>query len=374
MPFSDTSATRATESVVHSIFIAVAMAGVMGLWQHIHTGHDVLWLVVGVLVMAWPLNLAERAMAVRSGLPPIAGMQQLTREVDAARLWRASAYASWLLSVVLAASFMLLAAVSATQLLQSALQLSEDVLSSDVMVPVVSVLLLALSLLRYVGHASVMAWVFVLLGLIALALFGAVQGVRLPLETTLMWPELAAVSPLLGGALLGAAGASVRWREQQDTPRVTGFLGFAVTLLAALALLAAWLSPFVAVCLMVVAALLACTAVLRPALAILQARGLALMPSLLVLFVLVQLLVELAWYGLSLSQLAPVLTGLTLLMLLNALIVAIFVGWKMKISHARKALGFRSEAIYNLWRVAVRWLAPSLVLYVLWQAILVLQP
>ncbi len=44
--------------------------------------------------------------------------------------------------------------------------------------------------------------------------------------------------------------------------------------------------------------------------------------------------------------------------LLTALGFTIFVGWKMKISHMRKALNFNSEGIYNLWRIAVRVLIP----------------
>ena len=30
----------------------------------------------------------------------------------------------------------------------------------------------------------------------------------------------------------------------------------------------------------------------------------------------------------------------------------------MKMSHARKALNLPSEAAYNVWRIAIRWVAP----------------
>jgi hypothetical protein len=40
------------------------------------------------------------------------------------------------------------------------------------------------------------------------------------------------------------------------------------------------------------------------------------------------------------------------------LIYAIFAGWMMKISHLRKALNFSSEAVYNLWRIAMRIVLP----------------
>lgn len=44
--------------------------------------------------------------------------------------------------------------------------------------------------------------------------------------------------------------------------------------------------------------------------------------------------------------------------LLAVLILAIFAGWVMKISHLRKSLEFKSELNYNLWRVLVRWVIP----------------
>jgi len=44
--------------------------------------------------------------------------------------------------------------------------------------------------------------------------------------------------------------------------------------------------------------------------------------------------------------------------LLVCLVYALFSGWAMKISHLRKALGFDSEALYNLWRVAMRIMIP----------------
>ncbi len=48
--------------------------------------------------------------------------------------------------------------------------------------------------------------------------------------------------------------------------------------------------------------------------------------------------------------------------LLCTLVISLFAGWQMKISHLRKSLNFKSELRYNLWRVAVRWLVPLAVL------------
>lgn len=51
--------------------------------------------------------------------------------------------------------------------------------------------------------------------------------------------------------------------------------------------------------------------------------------------------------------------------LLLVLILAIFAGWAMKISHLRKSLEFKSELNYNLWRVLVRWVIPIAVVVAL---------
>ncbi|RYZ82513.1 MAG: hypothetical protein EOO68_34295 [Moraxellaceae bacterium] len=64
--------------------------------------------------------------------------------------------------------------------------------------------------------------------------------------------------------------------------------------------------------------------------------------------------------------LLPVQSVLTLIMVILALMVcvlyAVFSGWMMKISHLRKALNFEQEAIYNLWRVAIRVVIPVAVI------------
>lgn len=44
--------------------------------------------------------------------------------------------------------------------------------------------------------------------------------------------------------------------------------------------------------------------------------------------------------------------------LLSCLAYTIFAGWIMKISHLRKVLNFSSELYYNIWRIAVRIVAP----------------
>lgn len=44
--------------------------------------------------------------------------------------------------------------------------------------------------------------------------------------------------------------------------------------------------------------------------------------------------------------------------LVSCLLYSLFAGWMMKISHLRKVLNFSNEIYYNLWRIAVRIVAP----------------
>ena len=40
------------------------------------------------------------------------------------------------------------------------------------------------------------------------------------------------------------------------------------------------------------------------------------------------------------------------------LLLVLFVGWQMKISHLRKSLNFANEGFYNIWRIAIRIIVP----------------
>lgn len=57
------------------------------------------------------------------------------------------------------------------------------------------------------------------------------------------------------------------------------------------------------------------------------------------------------------------------LLILLSFIMAVFVGWKMKISHARKDLALPDETIYNLWRIAIRIIVPLGLILVAWKAL-----
>ena len=73
-------------------------------------------------------------------------------------------------------------------------------------------------------------------------------------------------------------------------------------------------------------------------------------------------LVSLVLAALPTQWLVGALASVSLVMVL---VLAVFVGWFMKISHLRKSLNFATEARYNLWRVCIRLVVPLAVLMAL---------
>ncbi|MFZ3074711.1 MAG: hypothetical protein WA114_00870, partial [Psychrobacter glacincola] len=56
---------------------------------------------------------------------------------------------------------------------------------------------------------------------------------------------------------------------------------------------------------------------------------------------------------------------LVIISTIAVLLLSVFAGWQMKISHLRKSLNFGNEAFYNLWRVAIRLVVPVALLLAL---------
>ena len=91
----------------------------------------------------------------------------------------------------------------------------------------------------------------------------------------------------------------------------------------------------------------------------------------LVIQALILLLPVLIW---AVPQASAIFYSLVVLYgLVLSLAYAIFVGWLMKISHLRKSLNFSSEALYNVWRVFIRIVAPLSIIVALvgWISLLV---
>ncbi len=352
----------ASESAVSSIIVAMTVLAWAGL-----VGAGALWAELPFMAMsavfaAWPLALAERALAVRSKRSLIDGMQHLTRESDAARGWRFIAYSgllAGLLAMVLTATWV---SVFATVAVQSLMQDQSGWLSSAMLVPALTIFAIFLGLLRYVGRANLTHWLLPMLLLAGVSAYSLSHEQVWPLDSSLALPGgIGWSAALLIGALLGGAGLMVRWPWQQHVTPQPLLQGASVVFAMAM-LISLMLPGLAAVLLAAVACLLMLLALARPWLAVLSARGLAMWPALFVVLVVITGLAELLWYTAGLVRLQQLSLVLLLWMTVNALVLAIYAGWVMKMSHARKALNLPSEAAYNVWRIAIRWVAPIILL------------
>lgn len=321
------------------------------------------WLLagIGLLLAAWPLLLAERALGLRARKPLLTGMQVLTREADAVRGWRVLAWSSLGASLLGLTLMSLLAGLLATQAVQT-LAVGRVELPAGVQLwPVLTVVALLTALLRPLGKAPVLAWALPVALLLGVLLLEAQRGAVTPLQTDIL--RLAALPPeamLLVGALALGGGLGVHWQlAAQEEPRLSP-RALLLTLVVAVVVLAGLhvAAGLLATLLSFVVTLLAMTALVQPALAVARARGLTPVMALALIFVPVVLLGEVIWFFGGLDALPELGCALALWMTLNLLVLAVFAGWVMKISHVRKALQLPSEGIYNLWRVAVRWVAP----------------
>lgn len=352
------AAANAQAASVQSITVAIVVlvwAGLMGagvLWEQLPL------LVLSAIFAAWPLALAERALAVRSERTLIDGMQHLTRESDANRAWRVLAYSALmagLLATVLTATW---AGVLSTIALQTLLQSQSGWLASALLVPALTTVAVFLGLLRFIGHANLMVWLLPMLLLAGISGYTVTHDQSWAVASGLTLPGGAGWSAawLLGG-LLGGAGLMIRWPWQQHTTRQP-MLQMASAVFASAMLIAILVPGMAAVLLAAVACLLMMLILAQPALAVLMARGLGRWPALFVVLVLVTGLAELLWYTGGIVRLQQLSLLLLLWMTVNAFVLAIYAGWVMKMSHARKALKLPSEAAYNIWRIAIRWVVP----------------
>lgn len=353
------------ERTAHALLLALAMTVLLA---PAGASHAVL-AGLGLLLAAWPLALAERALGQRVRKPLLSGMQVLTREADAPRGWRVLAWSSLVASVLALALVSLLAGALITQAVQTLANGHAGLPGSAQLWPVLTVLALLTGLLRPLGKAPVLVWLVpVVLLLVVLAL--QVQGAAIaPLQSDLLRVgALPADAALLAGVLSLGGGLGVLWQLAPVDGQRLSVRGLVLTLVLAAVVLAGFClgaGGLLATLLAAVVALLAITALVQPALAVAQERGLKPVMALILIFVPTVLITEAIWFFGGIDALAGLGRVLAVWMALNLLVLAVFAGWVMKVSHVRKALQLPSEGIYNLWRVAVRWVAPITLLVAL---------
>lgn len=393
--------TRARDVVVLSSLLGLAM---LHLWElprqaALHGGIAFVgaWFL-GLLLLVLPLLLLEFMLGKRSRRSPLEGFAFLTREADAKRFWRAAAWGSTLASLLALAAVALVAGGSINYLAREVGLVSATVNEVSATGPALplgtgALLLLAagLSLLapaiRSVLLVGVLALVLVLLAVSALGGLGMVELLysATPLDSE-DWRAAFRLALLsLGGGL------GVLWVGGMRLPREAALgrlaLGLVALQLVFAVLLMLALAPFVAVqainagsglqvvpsgtavwlllVALILIALLALKLLAEPLLLRLIEKGLERLPAVVVVFVAATVLAEAVWFFGHAAGVQGLLKVLGVLLLLVLFGLSVFTGWAMKISHARKELALPSEAIYNVWRVAVRLVVPLCILWAL---------
>ncbi|MEL0620098.1 hypothetical protein [Psychrobacter proteolyticus] len=334
-----------------------------------------LWLLAMVLV-ALPVVYAEIALAYRSVEGPLAGMQKLTREADVSPIWRSFGWLAALVSIVIAA---LVISGASTGILSALTELNSvpDVPSFAIAAGLMVIALL-LSLL---GVAPLPIG----LGLMVIGLLlGFANGVpnagfAMTDVSLTEWARAVALALVSVGAGTGLywfgqnlvskqTVTAVEANNQQAKNRAATREYRATKLV-----LPIWVLQL----LIGVVALFTSGMSLPPIGQLLYWGGVLFVASYLLHYSTQQLTHK---FGLVVSLIITFAVALLLVVAIPTawlvgilviissiavLLLSVFAGWQMKISHLRKSLNFSNEAVYNLWRVAIRLVVPLALLLAL---------
>ena len=337
-----------------------------------------LWLLAMVLV-SLPVIYAEIALAYRSAEAPLAGMQKLTREADASALWRGFGWLAALVAIIIAA---LVISGASTGLLTALIDLNS--------VPEVPNFAVAAGLMVIAALLSLLGVTPLPIGL-GLMLIGLIFGVAngLPNITFAMtnislgeWARAVALALVSVGAGTGlywfgqnritkqaVTAVGVDNHYAQNPSRAQASSEYRATKLV----LPIWILQL----LVGMVALFISGMTLPPIGQLLYWAGVIFVASYLLHYSTQQLAHK---FGLLVSLVITTVIAIVLVVAIPTiwlvgilvivstiavLLLSVFAGWQMKISHLRKSLNFGNEAFYNLWRVAIRLIVPVALLLAL---------
>lgn len=329
-----------------------------------------LWLLA-MIVVALPMVYAEIALAYRSGQSPSTGMQVLTREADASVLWRGFSWLGGLVAIVIAAlSISGASAGMSTTLAELGLELSMPLFALSAGLMVIAMILSLLGagtlpiglILMAIGLifgllGGMPNWQFVMTD-VTLSEWGhavALALVSMGAGTGLYWyaqynAQIQSAANIESSSFNSKVKSASQGRLYRASKQVLPIWGLQLVAgLAALFLSGVTLPAFGK--LFYLLGVLCVAAYLLHYAAQQFKMKFGLIISLIVTLLLAILIVVAfpdKWLVLLLILVSSV----------AALLLSVFSGWRMKISHLRKSLNFSNEAFYNLWRVAIRIFVP----------------
>lgn len=330
-----------------------------------------LWLFAMVLV-SLPVIYAEIALAYRSVEAPLAGMQKLTREADVSPLWRSFGWLAAIVAIVIAALVISGASsgiLSALTELNSAPDLPSFAVAGGLMV-----IALLLSLL---GVAPLPIGLGLMVVGLIMGMTGGLPQIEFAMTNISLteWARAVALALVSVGAGTGLYWFGQHLVTQQTVTAVESENQYASSSQSSKAsnvyratklVLPIWILQLVVGVVALFISGLALPAVGQ----LLYWVGVLFVASYLLHYsaqqlahkfgLLVSLLITLV-VGLLLVIIVPTTWLVGLLVVISSvavLLLSIFAGWRMKISHLRKSLNFGNEGLYNLWRVAIRLIVP----------------
>ena len=337
-----------------------------------------LWLLAMVLV-SLPVVYAEIALAYRSVDAPLAGMQKLTREADASPIWRSFGWLAALVSILIAA---LVISGASTGILAALTELNSAPAIPDF--AIAAGLMVIAVLLSLLGVAPLPIG----LGLMVIGLLLGVANGLPNIDFAMTDISLNEWARAVALALVSVgAGTGLYWFGQnlvtnqvatavdtdninaQKPARSRATSEYRATKLV----LPIWILQLI----VGVVALSTSGMALPPIGQLSYWKGVLFVASYLLHYSTQQLahkfglLVSLVLtfvLALLLVVIIPTVWLVGLLVIISSiavLLLSIFAGWQMKISHLRKSLNFGNEAFYNLWRIAIRLIVPLALLLAL---------
>ena len=351
-------------------WFAPASIGEIDIW--------LLWLLAMVLV-SLPVVYAEIALAYRSVDAPLAGMQKLTREADASPIWRSFGWLAALVSILIAA---LVISGASTGILAALTELNSAPAIPDF--AIAAGLMVIAVLLSLLGVAPLPIG----LGLMVIGLLLGVANGLPNIDFAMTDISLNEWARAVALALVSVgAGTGLYWFGQnlvtnqvatavdtdninaQKPARSRATSEYRATKLV----LPIWILQLI----VGVVALSISGMALPPIGQLSYWIGVLFVASYLLYYSTQQLahkfglLVSLGLtfvLALLLVVIIPTVWLVGLLVIISSiavLLLSIFAGWQMKISHLRKSLNFGNEAFYNLWRIAIRLIVPLALLLAL---------
>ena len=336
-----------------------------------------LWLLA-MLLVSLPVVYAEIALAYRSAEAPLAGMQKLTREADVSTFWRSFGWLAALVSVLIAA----LVISGASQGILAALTELNSVPNVPSFAIAAGLMVIAV-LLSLLGVAPLPIGLGLMLIGLLLGVANGLPNIAFAMTDVSLseWARAVALALVSVGA-----GTGLYWFGQNlirkqtvtavgtdnhnaQTTRNSAAPAYRATKLVlpiwVLQLVVGVVALFISgMALPPIGQLSYWIGVVFVASYLLHyssqqlAHKFGLLVSVVLIFVLALLLVV----AIPTNWLVGILV---IISSIAVLLLSVFAGWQMKISHLRKSLNFGNEAFYNLWRVAIRLIVPLALLLAL---------